>query len=372
LEKTNKILPFDLTPSLLSKLKTILLISLSGILIGILYANIAFGFVLYRVYKGALIGFLITSISSTVEIFVFHPKFKRLSFTIELLARTIFYILLISFSTIFVVVIHESLDNNTSIITTINGTYFRKFITGDFIAIFIFAVVISLILNFLWQINRMLGKGILLNVMLGKYRRPKLEQRIFMFLDLKSSTTLGESLGSFKYSSLLQDFFSDITDPVIETKGEIYQYIGDEVVLTWKVNKKIPYEYFLICFFNIKDRINEKANYYIEKYSVVPGFKAGAHLGEAIVTEVGDLKKEIVFHGDTVNTTSRIRTEAGQQNMDLIISSELLSKLSGEFMKNVNIEGMGKIKLRGKEKEIELFSIKKSDAACRKEHFIEK
>ena len=329
--KTNKILPFDLTPTVLSKIKTILLISISGILIGILYANIAFGFVLYRVYKGALIGFLITFISSTVEIFIFHPKFKRLNFSIELLTRTIFYILLISVSTIFVVVIHESLDNSTSIIATINGAYFRKFITGDFIAIFLFAVIISLTLNFLWQINRMLGKGVLINVMLGKYRRPKLEQRIFLFLDIKSSTTLGESLGAYKYSSLLQDFFSDITDPVIETKGEVYQYIGDEVVLTWKVNKKIPCEYFMICFFNIKNKIKEKSNYYIEKYGVVPGFKAGAHLGEAIVTEVGDLKKEIVFHGDTVNTTSRIRTEAGQQNRDLIISGELLSKLSNEF-----------------------------------------
>ncbi len=360
MKNSKKILPFDLTPTVRSKLKTILLISLSGIIIGVLYANFTFGFVLYRVYKGALIGFLITSISSTVEIFVFHPKFKRLNFSIELLTRTLFYILLISFSTIFVVVVHESIDNNTGIITTINGAYFRKFITGDFIAIFLFAVVISLTLNFLWQINRMLGKNVLVNVMLGKYRRPKLEQRVFMFLDIKSSTTLGETLGAYEYSSLLQDFFYDITDPVIETKGEVYQYIGDEVVLTWKINKKILFEYSIICFFNIKNKIKMRGDYYIEKYGVVPDFKAGAHWGEAVVTEVGDLKKEIVFHGDTVNTTARIRTEAGQQKRDLIISGTLLSKISDEFKRNIFIEEIGNIKLKGKEKEVNLFSIKKS------------
>ena len=360
MKNSKKILPFDLTPTVRSKLKTILLISLSGIIIGVLYANFTFGFVLYRVYKGALIGFLITSISSTVEIFIFHPKFKRLNFSIELLSRTLFYILLISFSTIFVVVVHESIDNNTGIITTINGAYFRKFITGDFIAIFLFAVVISLTLNFLWQINRMLGKNVLVNVMLGKYRRPKLEQRVFMFLDIKSSTTLGETLGAYEYSSLLQDFFYDITDPVIETKGEVYQYIGDEVVLTWKINKKILFEYSIICFFNIKNKLKMRGDYYIEKYGVVPDFKAGAHWGEAVVTEVGDLKKEIVFHGDTVNTTARIRTEAGQQKRDLIISGTLLSKISDEFKRNIFIEEIGNIKLKGKEKEVNLFSIKKS------------
>ncbi len=360
MKNSKKILLFDLTPTVRSKLKTILLISLSGIIIGVLYANFTFGFVLYRVYKGALIGFLITFISSTVEIFVFHPKFKRLNFSIELLSRTLFYIFLISFSTIFVVVVHESLDNNTGIITTINGAYFRKFITGDFIAIFLFAVVISLTLNFLWQINRMLGKNVLINVMLGKYRRPKLEQRVFMFLDIKSSTTLGETLGAYEYSSLLQDFFYDITDPVIETKGEVYQYIGDEVVLTWKINKKILFEYSIICFFNIKNKLKLRADYYIKKYGVVPDFKAGAHWGEAVVTEVGDLKKEIVFHGDTVNTTARIRTEAGQQKRDLIISGTLLSKISNDFKKNIFIEEIGNIKLKGKEKEVNLFSIKKS------------
>ncbi len=53
-----------------------------------------------------------------------------------------------------------------------------------------------------------------------------------MFLDIKSSTTIAEQLGLENYYSLLNYFFHEISELVRSTKAEIYQYIGDEVVLT--------------------------------------------------------------------------------------------------------------------------------------------
>jgi len=44
----------------------------------------------------------------------------------------------------------------------------------------------------------------------GKYYKPKSENRIFMFVDLNSSTTLAEKLGNERYHELLKDFFADI------------------------------------------------------------------------------------------------------------------------------------------------------------------
>ena len=71
--------------------------------------------------------------------------------------------------------------------------------------------------------------------------------------------------------------------------------------------------------------------------------------------ELGDIKKEIVFHDDTVNTAARIRSECKHLNKNLLLSGVPLSKLN-----NINYlspERIGKIKLRGKEEEIELYSI---------------
>jgi adenylate cyclase len=339
-----------LSASIKHKLKTISIVTIAGIIIGILFANLAFGFTYYRIIKGALIGGMITSLSSSVEMFFFQKRFKRLNFSVELLLRSFFYVLIISFSTLLVVVIHESMEDGIDIVSTLFGNDVSNFLTGDFIFVFIFAIAGSLSMNFIWQINKMLGRGVLFNVILGKYRRPTSEERIFMFLDIKSSTTLGEKLGA--------NFFYDITDPIIETGGEVYQYVGDEIVLTWKPDKGLYHNNCVNCFFKIQNKIDEKRNFYLEKYGFVPEFKAGIHIGEAIVTEVGDLKKDIVYHGDVLNTASRIQSECNNLNQKLLISDEILKnlKLNSQFQ----VESMGFIKLRGKEKEIELYGVKET------------
>jgi adenylate cyclase len=74
-----------------------------------------------------------------------------------------------------------------------------------------FGVVVLLGLFFV-QVAEKFGQGVLLSFLLGKYHRPKEEDRIFMFIDLTSSTTYAESLGHLRYSELIQDCFFDLTD----------------------------------------------------------------------------------------------------------------------------------------------------------------
>ena len=55
--------------------------------------------------------------------------------------------------------------------------------------------LLYVIIIFFRQLDRILGPGVLLSYLLGRYHRPHREARIFMFLDLKSSTSLAEELG---------------------------------------------------------------------------------------------------------------------------------------------------------------------------------
>ena len=50
-----------------------------------------------------------------------------------------------------------------------------------------------------------------------------------MFLDMKSSTTIAEKIGNTQYFNLISEVFGDITDPILETDGELYQYVGDDI-----------------------------------------------------------------------------------------------------------------------------------------------
>ncbi len=176
-----------------------------------------------------------------------------------------------------------------------------------------------------------------------------------MFLDMKSSTTLAEQLGLEKYYSLLNDCFHEISGPARKTNAEIYQYVGDEVVFTWKTFDGLTNGNCLKIFFKIRDKINENRKYYRDKYGDIPHFKAGLHFGDVISAQIGDIKREIVYNGDVLNTSARIQEQCNVFDSELLISGKLLDQLDIE--NEYRAERVDTVKLRGKESEVELFSL---------------
>lgn len=98
------------------------------------------------------------------------------------------------------------------------------------------------------QVNNKFGQGTFVNIIRGKYQIPKQEKRIFMFLDLNGSTTMAERLGDARYHMLLKDFFADITNPILDNRGQIYQYVGDEVVIAWNYSDGTEHGRCVRCF----------------------------------------------------------------------------------------------------------------------------
>ena len=109
------------------------------------------------------------------------------------------------------------------------------------------------------------------------------------------------------------------------------------------------------CFFEMQDLIENLKPKYIEKYGVFPEFKAGLHGGQAIVTWVGELKKEIVYVGDVLNTTARIQEDCKRLGKKFLVSEELLKEVTD--LKNVKAQFVDETILRGKKKQIKLYSL---------------
>jgi adenylate cyclase len=88
---------------------------------------------------------------------------------------------------------------------------------------------------------------------------------------------------------------------------------------------------------------------------VRPEFKAGLHFGKVISAQIGDLKKEIVYNGDVLNTTARIQHECNKYQRDFLVSGTLMQQLSS---KNAfQWERVDSVILRGKETAVELFGV---------------
>jgi len=157
-------------------------------------------------------------------------------------------------------------------------------------------------------------------------------------------------LGDERYHSLLKDFFADITLPILENKGNIYQYVGDEVIVAWNYEDGKENMHCLKCFFDMKLHILKNKDKYLDRYGLVPSFKAGIHCGTVIAGEVGIIKRDITYSGDVLNTTSRILNKCTEFKEEVIASGDLLSELY--FLKDYVTKPLGAIKLKGKEKEV--------------------
>ena len=222
----------------------------------------------------------------------------------------------------------------------------------------IFWTFMVLLGYFFLQMSNKFGPGNLMPIFLGKYDKPFDEKRIFMLLDLKSSTTIAENLGNIKYHQFLKKVFSDVTNPILDAGGEIYQYVGDEIVISWPVNKEGNRLNYAKCFFNISTYLKDNKQYYLKEFGVRPTFKAGAHIGTVTAGEIGVIKRDITYSGDILNTAARIQRLCNELGSRLLISKELFrfsTGISDEYSINV----LGTIPLRGKTEDLQLIDVSK-------------
>ena len=218
-----------------------------------------------------------------------------------------------------------------------------------------FFAVLAVTIQVVVQMNRMIGANVLGYFMTGVYHRPKAEERIFLFLDLEGSTQLAERLRSARYFELLRRCVDDLTEPVLEAEGEIYQYAGDEVVVTWPIEAGVRAANCVRCFFGVRQAIARRALAYEKDFGAVPRFRGGLHGGTVTAGEIGDLRKQIVFVGDILNTAARLEEHAKRKGLDLVASQALLDRM--QLPSDVEASPCGELALRGKDSRVVAYSL---------------
>ncbi|MFP2996625.1 adenylate/guanylate cyclase domain-containing protein [Spongiivirga sp. MCCC 1A20706] len=299
---------------------------------------------------------LIGLILGTIEVLWLKRLFEKKQFTTNIIGKFFIYILFFLLVIFITYPIAASLELETSIIDKRvwdKYAYFFFSITNLSAMIQLsFSLLISL---FYAEISNNVGQNVLLNFFTGKYHKPIVEDRIFMFVDMKDSTPIAESLGHKKYFALLRSYYNDFSNAIIENYGEVYQYVGDEIVITWKLQKGIVNNRCIRCFFDMKSDLKKKDKRYKSTYGISPSFKAALHYGKVTTGEIGALKKDIFFTGDVLNTTARILGLCTIYKKDLLVSQNLVDKLLlKEEFDSLNI---GNMELKGKKETVKVVAI---------------
>jgi adenylate cyclase len=307
--------------------------------------------------SGLLVSFTFSIAMATFEVLFFNNLLRKKPLGIALTAKTLFYLFCIFIGTSIVIILNYAAEIEKPIfhLNTLNLYEKEYLFNPELIASLLYWGFIISISLFILHVSDKFGQGVLLNFILGKYHHPKEEKRIFMFMDLRSSTTYAEKLGHIKYSELIQDCFFDLTDVVAKNYANIYQYVGDEVVLSWDFEKGLKNNNCINIYYDYMKVIGKRSKYYENKYGMIPEFKAGVSSGYATVAEVGELKKELAYHGDVLNTASRIQGICNKYSKSLLISEDLKAVL--EFNPDYKKELIGSIELKGKQQPVNIYSV---------------
>lgn len=299
---------------------------------------------------GGLIMGLLTGI---LEISYFNKRFINQSFASKILFKSIFYLILflvylITLSYVNALVAHDahSFFKLSAPVWTFLTNYSIMGILG-----YIASVVV--ITQFYAEFRENIGLATLNNFFLGTYHHPVEEERVFMFVDMKSSTTIAEQLGHVRYFEMLKEYFVDLSGAVIDHAGAIYQYAGDEMIVTWKLKDGLKNNNSIHCFFAMQRALESQAVKYNSKFGLLPRFKAGLHYGKVTAGEIGSLKKEIIFTGDVLNTSARIQGLCNQFGAELLVSEDLIRVL--QLPASYAAKSVGTTLLKGRSKPMELF-----------------
>jgi len=218
----------------------------------------------------------------------------------------------------------------------------------------LFWLVMLLSAQIIVEIDQKYSPGVFWEILTGKYLRPRNEKRIIMFLDLNDSTPIAEQLGHEKYFFFIKDFIHYVSIAVLDNQGMIYQYVGDEVVVTWPYKRRNVLK-SIQTVIESRKALQRKSDYFRREYSVIPDFRVGLHAGNVTIGEIGIIKKDLAISGEAMNIAARIRSACKELNQKFIVSKEFFDT---GILETWQGESLGEVFLKGVDESMELYALK--------------
>lgn len=304
-------------------------------------------FLLLELLAALTLGFFIGSSIFLMQEYVYPKFFRKYGILLSIIIQSFFLLAacLITFGIAIEInkLYYASFKN---VIATEPGTKWL-------VSFILYCLIMHFFIHLLLTFRRRLGKNYFLSLLRGNYMVPVIEYRIFMFLDMYSSTSTAETVGHYNYSLLLQECFNDLSEILVDFDAEVYQYVGDEAVLTWKVTPGFDRLQCIQMYEAFQERLSQKEKIYTNRFSIFPRFKAAVNEGLVTVAEIGQVKTEIAYHGDVLSTASRVQALCNDHSSDFLITDTFFEQLD-ITLQNSFLAVETKL-LRGKKKKVTIY-----------------
>jgi adenylate cyclase len=130
---------------------------------------------------------------------------------------------------------------------------------------------------------------------------------------------------------------------VVDYRGEVLNYVGDEVIVTWLERGGAVDCRPLRCFVAMRDELS-RASDQLER-----------EFGPVIVGEIGDIKRAIVFNGDVMNTAARLEELSRNVDGGFLASAAAMQRFNSP--PPFAIRDLGRLPIRGRADGIDVVGI---------------
>jgi len=184
----------------------------------------------------------------------------------------------------------------------------------------------------------------------------EMKRATLLFSDLRDFTPLVESMHPKEVVTIMNQYFTQMTEAIKENRGLVLQYVGDEIEAVF--GAPLSYEdhtdMAVKAALEMRRRLIE-LNKNFEKQGVNPlRHGIGIHTGAVLAGNIGSKDRiSYALVGDTVNLASRISGLTKEFSCDIILSQTTNSLLTGDF----TAEQLSAVKVKGKKEKVLIYKL---------------
>ncbi len=182
-----------------------------------------------------------------------------------------------------------------------------------------------------------------------------------LFSDIRNFTPMSESLAPQEVVELLNSYFSQACEPILEQGGTVDKFIGDGVMAVFGSPAPHPdhARRAITAALAMAERASDFQAWIARRFPDRDWqdfhIGIGLHTGEVVVGNVGSPKRfEFTAIGDTVNTASRLESLTKELGWTIVASAATI-KAAGI---GVVTGGTKKVRVKGRQEPVEVLEVK--------------
>ncbi len=182
-----------------------------------------------------------------------------------------------------------------------------------------------------------------------------------LFSDIKDFTTIAEKTSAHGLVQLLNEYFSDMSEIIIKNGGTVDKFEGDAIMAVFGAPLSEPNHAALACraALEMQKKLAElRAKFKIENKPELY-CRIGINSGPVVAGNVGSSNRfDYTVMGDTVNLGSRLEGANKLFGTSILVGKNTYDAVTGsEHAGMFKFNPLGKVKIKGKEDEVEVFGL---------------